>query len=72
MFIEEIQNDVPELVTLVHSLLSDLECAESCDSKTDFCENLRSAISKAVIAKQELSKLLKVAEKCSRYKAFDT
>lgn len=67
MFIEEVQNDIPELVSMIRNLLSDLECAESCDSKADFCENIRSAISKAATAKQELSKLLKMAEKCRGY-----
>ena len=67
MYVEELQNDLPSMIQDVRNLLADLECAESCDSKADFCENLRSAISKATIAKQELSKLLKAAEKCKGY-----
>jgi tRNA C32,U32 (ribose-2'-O)-methylase TrmJ len=67
MYIEELQNDVPSMIQDIRNLLADLECAESCDNKADFCENVRSAISKATIAKQELSKLLKSAEKCKGY-----
>ena len=67
MTIEEVQNDLPSVIQDIRNLLVDLECAESCDNKTDFCENLQAAISKAAIAKQELSKMLKVADKCSSY-----
>lgn len=67
MFVEEVQNDIPELVSMVRDLLSDLECAESCESKADFCENLRVAIRKATVVKQELASLLKSAEKCVGY-----
>ena len=55
--VEEIQSDIPDIIAQVRNLLSDLECAESCDT----AEDLRSAISKATEAKQELSKLLKLA-----------
>ena len=59
--VEEIQSDIPDIIAQVRNLLSDLECAESCDTAEDLCDNLRSAISKATEAKQELSKLLKLA-----------
>jgi tRNA C32,U32 (ribose-2'-O)-methylase TrmJ len=67
MFIDELQADMPDIVRDVEALLSDLQCAASCDNKADFCENIRAAITKATIAKQELAKLLKAAEKCRRY-----
>ena len=63
MCIEELQSDLPDMLQDIRNLLRDLECAESCDSKADFCENIRSAINKASIVKQELVKILKSAEK---------
>lgn len=60
---EEIQNDIPDIVAQVRRLLSDLECAESCDTAEDLVDNLRSAVSIATEAKQDLSRLLKLASK---------
>lgn len=58
---EEIQNDIPDIVAQVRRLLSDLECAESCDTAEDLVDNLRSAVANATEVKQDLSKLLKLA-----------
>lgn len=66
-FVDELQNDIPDLVKLARDMANDLGCAESCDSKEDFCANLRSAILKATMAKQELTSLLKKAQKCVRF-----
>ncbi len=67
MYVEDLQNDLPTAIQDVRELLADLECAESCDNKGDFCENLRSANLKIVTLKFFLSKLLKDGEKCKGY-----
>lgn len=66
MLITEVQCDVPELVSECRKILDDLENAESCESKQDFCENIRTALSRLAMLRLEVAKTLKSAEKCSR------
>lgn len=69
MFVEEVQNDLPAIIQEVRDILISLECAESCDSKEDFCDNLRTAILGLGEMKHDLVKILKAAKACRGYSA---
>jgi hypothetical protein len=63
--IEDLQGDVPDIMQDVRFVFSDLENAECCDNKEDFCENLQTALSNLLNAKKEIERFLKLAKKCS-------
>jgi len=66
MLIDEVQADIPDLVSNARRIVTDLESAESCEVKADLCANLHSARIYLDILKREVSKLVRQAEKCSR------
>lgn len=61
---EEIKSRLYDvIVTVDRYLMDDLKNANSCETKSDLCSNLRSALSAARCVESDLVKLLKRAEK---------
>lgn len=60
---EDIQNDLPELVTMARGILDDLEAAESCETAEDLRENLRQAFEKLSHLKKDIQSALRAASK---------
>jgi hypothetical protein len=69
MNLEELQNDIPELVADARKILCDLECAESCSSESDLCDNIEAAVASVQFLKTELAKMLKAAKRLQQQQA---
>ena len=63
--IEELQADISELLIVVENIASDLSCAESCESKEDFRDNLATALNGIAQLQRDTKAMHKQASKCT-------